>query len=245
VDFGTVKGFDVIFDMRRTSNIALQVNYTLSFANGTGSEPQRQGRITWIQTEAPKLVAPLDYDRRHSGSVNVDYRLGEGMGPKLGDAYLLEQTGLNLLFTFNSGIPYTRSVVTNPFFGGVTEIRPTGAINQATTPWNFRFDLSVNRTFKVGPVDLVASLSVINLLDAENVVSVYVARRGGAALENETGIYRGTGLADNSGWLATRDGQIWAQQNGPEAVRLFKEREANPENFGVPRQVRVGLRLEY
>jgi outer membrane receptor protein involved in Fe transport len=245
VDFGTVKGFDVIFEMRRTSNIAMQVNYTLSFANGTGSEPQRQSRITWIQTASPKLVAPLDYDRRHAGSVNVDYRLGEGMGPKLGDMYLLERTGLNLLFTFNSGIPYTRSEVTNPFFGGVAEIKPTGAINGATTPWNFRFDLNLNRSFKVGPVDLVAFLSVINLLDADNVVSVYVARRGGAALENETGIYRGTGLPDNSGWLATRDGQVWAQTNGPEAVRLFKEREANPENFGVPRQVRVGLRLEY
>jgi outer membrane receptor for ferrienterochelin and colicin len=245
VDFGTVKGFDVIFEMRRTSNIAMQVNYTLSFANGTGSEPQRQGRITWIQSQAPKLVAPLDYDRRHAGSVNIDYRLGEGMGPKFGDLYLLERTGLNLLFTFNSGVPYTRSIVTNPFFGGVTEIRPTGAINEASTPWNFRFDLNVNRTFKVGPVDLVAFLSVINVLDADNVVSVYVARRGGAALENETGIYRGTGLPDNSGWLATRDGQIWAQTNGPEAVRLFKEREANPENFGMPRQVRVGLRLEY
>lgn len=245
VDFGTVKGFDVIFEMRRTSNIALQVNYTLSFANGTGSEPQKQGRITWIQTESPKLVAPLDYDRRHNGSINVDYRLGEGGGPKVGEIHPFEKTGVNLLFTFNSGVPYTRSVITNPFFGGVAEIRPIGAVNGATTPWNFRFDLSVNRTFTVGPVDLVAFLSVINLLDADNVVAVYVARRGGGALENETGVYRGTGLPDNSGWLETRDGQIWAEQNGPEAVRLFKDREANPENFGLPRQIRLGLRIEY
>ncbi len=245
VDFGTVKGFDVIFEVRRTKNIAMVFNYTMSFANGTGSEPQRQSRITWIQTQSPKLVAPLDFDRRHSGSINVDYRVGEGFGPKLGSVYPFEQLGLNLLFTFNSGIPYTQSVITNPFFGGVTEIRPTGAINGATTPWNFRFDLALDRGFKIGDLNLVGTLSVINVLDADNAVGVYVARRGGAALENETGVYRGTGLPDNSGWLGTPSGQLWAEQNGPEAVRLFKDREANPENFGLPRQIRLGLRLEY
>lgn len=245
VDFGTVKGFDFIFEMRRTRNISLLINYTLGFANGTGSEPQKQSRITWIQTTSPKLVAPLDFDRRHSGSININYRLDEGGGPKLGDFYLLERSNASLLFTFNSGVPYTRSVITNPFFGGVTEIRPTGAINGATTPWNFRFDLAFSREFRIGDLGVVAFVNVINLLDADNVVSVYVARRGGAALENETGIYRGTGQPDNSGWLTTRDGQIWAEQNGPEAVALFKAREANPENFGEPRQVRLGLRIEY
>ena len=37
VDFGTVKGLTVKYDLRRTNNISLIANYTLQFADGTGS----------------------------------------------------------------------------------------------------------------------------------------------------------------------------------------------------------------
>ncbi|MDM7913660.1 MAG: TonB-dependent receptor, partial [Candidatus Eisenbacteria bacterium] len=36
-DYGTIKGLDFTFDLRRTNNITATVNYTFSFANGTGS----------------------------------------------------------------------------------------------------------------------------------------------------------------------------------------------------------------
>ncbi|UPT67057.1 MAG: hypothetical protein M0D57_22050 [Sphingobacteriales bacterium JAD_PAG50586_3] len=37
VDFGTVKGFTAAYDLRRTGNVRLTANYTLQFADGTGS----------------------------------------------------------------------------------------------------------------------------------------------------------------------------------------------------------------
>jgi hypothetical protein len=37
IDFGTVTGFSVAYDLRRTNNVTMNANYTLSFANGTGS----------------------------------------------------------------------------------------------------------------------------------------------------------------------------------------------------------------
>ena len=40
LDFGTVKGFTVGYDMRRTGNVRLNANYTLQFADGTGSTTQ-------------------------------------------------------------------------------------------------------------------------------------------------------------------------------------------------------------
>jgi len=110
------------------------VSYTYSFANGTGSDPTSQTRISWIQTANPKFISPLDYDRTHSGSINADYRLPQNEGPSIGDIYPFENMGVNLLFTFNSGIPYTQSEIYEPFFGGATEILPTGGINQATSP---------------------------------------------------------------------------------------------------------------
>lgn len=251
VDFGTVRGMDFIFEMRRTRNIAITLNYTLGFASGTGSDPNSQSRISWIQTENPKIVSPLDFDRRHTGSLNLDYRTAVGEGPTLGGMHLLERTGVILLFTFNSGVPYTRSEVYNPFFGGVTEVRPTGAINEAYTPWNSRFDLKIDRGFNLGVVNLVASLSVLNLLNTNNVFGSYKGPAEqsplifGNRVESSNGIYRGTGEADNSGWLATKDGKDWAEKNGPDAVAIFKARENDPSNFGIPRQVRLGLRIEY
>ncbi len=243
VDFGTVKGFDIIFELRRTKNMAVTVNYTLGFADGTGSDPQSQSRISWIQTENPKLVAPLDFDRRHVGSVNLDYRFGAGEGPKIGDGTPFERAGINFLFTFNSGVPYTRSGVYNPFFGGVTEIAPQGAINEAYTPWNSRLDIRLDKGFYVGPLNMTASLMIINVMGMENVFGV--GTYGGAVNSVSQGIYRGSGEADNSGWLASQAGQDWATLHGPDAVSAFKAREADPANYGIPRQVRLGLRVEY
>ncbi|MCX6257667.1 MAG: carboxypeptidase-like regulatory domain-containing protein [Bacteroidia bacterium] len=37
IDFGTVKGFTVTYDLRRTGNVTFRGSYTLQFANGTGS----------------------------------------------------------------------------------------------------------------------------------------------------------------------------------------------------------------
>ena len=46
-DYGTIKGVDLAFDLRRTNNIAATVNYTFSFANGTGSVANTQRNIAW------------------------------------------------------------------------------------------------------------------------------------------------------------------------------------------------------
>lgn len=240
VDFGTVKGFDIIFDLRRTKNFAATLNYTLGFANGTGSDPQAQSRISWIQTENPKLVSPLDFDRRHVGSLNLDYRLPANEGPKLGDIFIFERTGINLLFSFTSGVPYTRSVIFNPFFGGVTEVPPAGGVNQAYTPWTSRIDLRVDRSFTAGPLNMTVSLYVLNALNSKNVFGNGYSAAGLAGT-----IYRGTGEADNSGWLSTREGQEWAGRYGQEAVDVFTAREHDPANYGIPRQLRLGLRIEY
>ena len=37
IDFGTVKGFSTSYDLRRTGRVQMTTNYTLQFADGTGS----------------------------------------------------------------------------------------------------------------------------------------------------------------------------------------------------------------
>jgi len=231
VDFGTVKGISIILDVRRMHGVSFSLNYTLSYADGTGSDPNQQGRIAWLQSEPPKVVAPLDYDRRHNGSMNIDYRTSANEGPVIAGFHPLENFGVNILTTFNSGIPYTRSAIYNPLFGGTTQITPVEAINSSTGPWNYRVDLKIDRSFKIGTVNLIASLYVINLTDAKNVY----------------GVYRTTGEPDNTGWLETASGQSWVATpgNGTAGAAAYQQASNDPTNYGVPRMVRFGLRFEY
>ena len=39
-DFGTIKGFELTLELRRTERFAAKVNYTLSDSRGTGSDRQ-------------------------------------------------------------------------------------------------------------------------------------------------------------------------------------------------------------
>ena len=230
VDFGTVKGIDVIFELKRTRNLAFTLNYTLSYADGTGSDPATQWRITWLQTENPKIISPLDYDRRHSGSANLDFRTQKNEGPQIAGIYPFENFGINLLCSFNSGIAYTPTNIYNTStWATTTAVVPTSAVNSAAAPWNYRLDVKIDRAFKISSVNLIAALYVINITNAQNVY----------------GVYSGTGEAGNDGFLTSPLGQIFASQYGPQGVAAYQFHENNPANYGVPRQVRLGLRLEY
>jgi hypothetical protein len=88
--------------MRRTRNIALDLAYTLAYANGTGSYATTQGNIVWTGSEVPLRVSPLEFDQRHKITAVVDVRSRRGEGPKMGNFFPLENAGLNILPTLTS-----------------------------------------------------------------------------------------------------------------------------------------------
>ena len=69
---------------------------------------------------------------------------------------------------------------------------------------------------------------MINLLNAETFETVYEA----------------TGLPNDDGWFTTLEGQKWAEAN-PVAAQWYQYRVADPENYGWPRQIRLGLKLQF
>ena len=81
IDFGTVKGFTVGYDLRRTGNVALRASYTLQFASGTGSSATEG--VNLLISGQPNLRAtiPLDFDQRHSLLGNLDFRFFSGKRP--------------------------------------------------------------------------------------------------------------------------------------------------------------------
>ena len=232
-DFGTIKGVDFNLNMRRTRNIAVDVKYTLSWAEGTGSYANSQFNVAWKNPQGePKVTNPLDYDQRHNIIGIFDLRTGRGEGPVVGGTHILENLGLNAVVQLASGTPYTPMQV----YDGVTinaavTQQPTGPINSARLPWTFNVDLKLERAFEVGDYRFTPYVWVRNLLDRENIY----------------GVYEGTGEANTSGYLNSEEGQVRASDpdTGEEFAYRYDLGQNNPKNYGIPRMIYLGLRMSF
>ncbi len=226
-DYGTIKGMDLEFTMKRTQHVQLNLKYTLSYATGTGSYAQSQYIVAWQNPQnPPKTTSPLDYDQRHSLVGLFDWRTGAKEGPRLGDTYLLENTGVNLIVQAASGTPYTPTAIDNEITLAAYTPRPSGYINSQNLPWTFSIDLKIERTIKLGKYSMVPYVLVRNLLDRKNVLSVY----------------EGTGKADETGWLPTPEGQVFVDQFGDSEYLV---QQYNPKNYSNPRMILLGVRMSF
>ncbi|MFQ5500251.1 MAG: TonB-dependent receptor plug domain-containing protein, partial [Candidatus Zixiibacteriota bacterium] len=235
-DYGTVKGLEFAFTMQRTNNIYLNAKYTLTYANGTGSFATTQRNVAWQAADAPKQSAALDFDQRHSVVGNIDWRTGPGGGPLMGDMHPLENTGVNVLITAASGLPYAPSKVFNEVTLGATAPSADAPRNSSYGPWTFFIDLKAEKTFNFGDYKVVPFVWVKNLLDRDNVFNVYES----------------TGRANTTNWLASEAGQAFANatpdldsEKNLTASEEFKLKENNPQNYGNPRQIMFGLRVAF
>jgi outer membrane receptor protein involved in Fe transport len=243
IDFGTVKGLTLTYDLRRTGNARIRFNYTLQFATGTGSSADAASGI--IRSDQPNLrtLNPLSFDRRHQFNISIDYRWGSGKdynGPvinrkKKGKApvQFLSNFGGNLTLTGGSGTPYTKSSKILPF-GQMGPIQ--GSINGSRLPWQFLLNLRLDKEFdfalnkkKTGSLDVY--LEINNLLNTKNVTYVYPA----------------TGSPNDDGFLTAPEWQtVINQQVDPQAYRdMYTIQMTSPYNYSSPRTIRLGLMFNF
>ena len=159
-----------------------------------------------------------------------------------GGVRALENFGVNVIGQFGSGRRYTRLQPNTSYSisDSFTE-NVAGTINGAELPGTARIDLRVDRAFNLGFSDskVRAYLSVINLLDTQNVLAVY----------------RSTGLPNEDGFASTVRGQQQLNTEG----RLFNYQSyiGGPVNvggsqsssgglfYGSPRQIRLGVLFDF
>ncbi len=249
-DFGTVKGLTAEFDLRRTGGISLTANYTLQFADGSGSNANSGANLAGSDQPNLRITLPLDYDQRHTITLNFDYRFGEGKdykGPqfnrkKKGEqqtVQVFQNMGANLIFRIGSGTPYTRDVAASPI-GGRSQIN--GSINGSYKPWQFRTDLRVDKNIALTlgkkdsdnkkRADLNIYVQVLNLLNSKNIL----------------GVYNFTGNPDDDGYLSSAQGQLYVNNNPTTATSFTDQYNIytnNPGNYGRPRVIRIGLTLSF
>src|SRR6185437_12564060 len=147
-DFSTTKVMTLKYDFRRIGHLRMNLSYTLQFADGTGSDAVSTnggsaGQITpygllqnLISAGLPNLrySTALNVDSRHNIVANLDYRYDDGEGPVVGGNHILQNAGINLLFTTRSGEPYTRLV--DPVSNQID-----GAVNGSRYPWHYNVNL--------------------------------------------------------------------------------------------------------
>ena len=247
IDFGTVKGLSLTYDLRRTGNIWMRANYTLQFADGTGSDPNTSLALINSGQSNLRVINSLNFDQRHRIQITTDFRYGAGKdynGPMLFGKPILQRTGVNLVTIFGSGTPYSNSaqiVQEGAIAGGQGSYRLDGGVNGARLPWQFTADMQLDRGIplnmgkkegdKAKAVDLNIYLLITNLLNTRNI----------------TGVYRATGSPTDDGYLAAAQYQndIALQTDPQSYADLYNVKVNDPGNFGAPRTIRLGVRLSF
>lgn len=236
VDFSTVKGLILSYDLRRTKNIWIKASYTLQFADGTGSSTTSSQALVAAGQPNLRTLFPLSYDRRHALQTIFDFRYGSGKnynGPittrDSSSICWLENTGLNVILGTGSGTPYSRA--DKP--GGSSVLK--GTINGSRMPWMFKIDAKIDRDFtaKIGNKETFINVYflVLNVLNTKNIV----------------GVYAYTGNADDDGYLAATEYQ--ALINAQRDVAAYKDQYSinvnSPYNYSLPRRMRLGVSINF
>jgi hypothetical protein len=252
IDFGTVKGFSVNYDLRRlSSGVQLSANYTLQFADGTGSNAGDGQNIVAAGQPNIRVTHPLDYDQRHTIVINMDYRFGGGKnykGPVWSHnnktAKLLEDVGANITFRLGSGTPFSRQANITPEgqFGLNINKSLQGDINGSNLPWNYRIDLRLDKNVlltwgkedeakgeKRKQANLNVYLQVLNVLNTQNVIRVYKA----------------TGNANDDGYLSSSSSTASTQISPESFTDLYNVKINNPGNYSRPRVIRLGIQIDF
>lgn len=247
-DFATTKGLELSLNLRRIQRLQAQLNYTLQNAEGTAST--RTTHIAAIEqaTQRPTVINPMDYAQTHRGSVMLDYRFGQNDGGPI-----LQNLGANLLFTFNSGHPYTFSQSTvgqaNAYTSGTNYMldpRSRVALEEvggSTTPMNWNMDFRLDKSFGlVKGLEATVYLRVLNLFNTQNTINVFQAT-GNA---EDDGFYNNPGFAQRQSYLQTY-GEDWLKTY--EAINIKNGQaywdELALQLYGNPRQIFLGIKLNY
>ena len=105
-DFSKSKGINLQISGKRAKRLQAGINYVYQDTKGTGSYYNSNLIAVYQNSLQPVQGHYLDYAVKHKGTVNFDYRFARNDGGPI-----MEQLGINLLFRFDSGHPFSQVYV--------------------------------------------------------------------------------------------------------------------------------------
>ncbi|UCC80838.1 MAG: TonB-dependent receptor [Candidatus Zixiibacteriota bacterium] len=149
-DYARVKGFEFTFTQRPWNNFSGVASYTYQIARGRASDPEQTFLDEYTNRMPRTEDALLDWDQPHTAKVNINYRIPSG------DNLILGDWGLDVVWTYGSGRPYTGSQNVVP-----PNLPP---INNERYPAVWRLDLRVDKG-----VDIYKNYNLNAFVEIQNV----------------------------------------------------------------------------
>lgn len=246
LDFATVKSIGFEYTLRELGNVSLGANYQIQFADGTGSNATSSNALVQVGLPTLRTIFPLDFDTRHTVKMTFDFHYKSGKeynGPIVGGKKILENAGINFVFTTYSGRPYTQNMLPTPdgVQSGVVVRSPIkGTINGANLPAQYNIDINIDKNFEFEQKKIDGSKAIYRL-------RAFIWIQNLLNTANVNSVYRYTGSAYNDGFLASPQAQeqIRTATDQQSYVDLYNARMLNPDRFGLPRLTRLGLALYF
>jgi len=170
VDYGSVKGFEALFEREYVDGWGGRLLTTLQSATATATNAYELYERVQIapnqyDTIMPGQVEfPLDYDQRFGATAIIYGTVPEGWGPRVGRASLLGGFEASLIVRYATGLPYSRTNTAGDSIIGLP--------NSARLPNQYSADALLRR-----PVTMLGRhgsvyLDVRNLTNRRNLVAV-------------------------------------------------------------------------
>jgi len=251
LDFSSVKGLILEAEYKSERNLTITGNYTLQFADGTGSNINSQRAL--IASNQPNLrtLFPLgELDIRHQLKAIINWGFGDDggtttkekakrkyFGPIIGKYKIFQNTNFNLSFVSRSGLPYTATL--DPVQAGSANRSPIkGTPFGSRLPWQLVSNLNIQRDFPLNWNDK-------NGKSKGAYVQVYYFVTNLFNRANISSVNSFTGAADDDGFINSPQGQQALQNQLNAQAYSFYYRTAvnNPGNYEAPRLMYLGARF--
>ncbi len=172
LDYARSRGFEFTARKNYSNRWMLEGNYQFAYAFGKSSSDRSGYDALFDQSAIPLQDLPLDWDERHQISVVADYRVLKDDHPVVFGLKIPDQWGINLIFQYGSGFPYTPDIK-NPNWTPEPGEKSWERENALRMPAHYNIDLKFNKDFAFKSMNYSFFLLVSNLTNQRNVESVY------------------------------------------------------------------------
>ncbi|MEL7401413.1 MAG: hypothetical protein AAFN68_12700, partial [Pseudomonadota bacterium] len=171
--------------------------------------------------------------------------------------YPLANAGANATFYLGSGTPYSVNALANPAdvqTGVNQQIQLDGTPNGSRLPGQVRLDLRIDKDLVLGGKEKLDGQGNVmtdgkgnSITSRRYAVNVYLLVLNALNTRNVLNVYKTSGLPDDDGFLSTGVGQqaVAAAIDPTSFTYLYQLKMQNPNNFSLPRRIRLGLQLSF
>lgn len=205
------------FEMTFRQDISnFSMNLSYSYQLAKGRSSNSLASVLNPEFQLPRETR-LDWDQNHTANFFATYRVGPKEEGTLFGLPFINNYGISLTWSFGSGFPYS------PYVSGRTSIQSQYLQNSGTKPYTSTINLSMYKGFKLTEnLNIMATFDITNLFNRRNVIGV----------QSHTGEAPEYGDYEPSQKYLTP----WYRAN----FDLL-----DPTNFDAPRQVLLGIKLNW